>query len=458
MPNLLLRQTPEQIQDYNRRSPRPFGILLIVNRLAPRDWRFSFTFHNNTTRLMVRSDPSLTIEDFRTLADGAIPEMFDSDEIRFGDEKGLAVQCSISSEQESNLLNLPRWRGKKFVGIQIIYKNHSLPPEFQNISTVRKNLYELTWFGSHFIAEIHDRKSFTWNLFGVEAVIHPTKRPHYLCGSQELLESYEYQFQDDANKHIGSVLLVLAKRGVLPSNKFYHSRFGLIQTDFSIIDWLPDKAESKCSALIEFNEQKLQYGPSAQLGPYDEWHSILIALEKATKTCCHSSDFERLLTDLEEVEQANAASELARRQDAIIKRIKVYYKGNKLGCAPESENEVVLLLAKLEVLGGLPLPTFQILEYTPRKGIDALGDFQVDRSASVDRHAPIEIEYYFENFLKHGHAVQQVRLIICWKFRSEATRDRLEYHKDWLYKYSVGQYSSWVIILAKLPEITERSD
>jgi len=186
------------------------------------------------------------------------------------------------------------------------------------------------------------------------------------------------------------------------------------------------------------DENNLRYEPDGEIGPYDLWHNVQGALPDAIRRCCESENFSVFMGALERAERTRSARALAARQDALRARARLYYTGKELGCVPESENEVVVLLAKLEAIGGIPVPLFRLLEYTPRQGIDALGDFQLSEAAAPERFAPIEIEFHFENFWRHGHAVEQVRLIVCWAFRSESTGAEAPFkkHEEWLYTYT----------------------
>ena len=45
---------------------------------------------------------------------------------------------------------------------------------------------------------------------------------------------------------------------------------------------------------------------------------------------------------------------------------------------PSNENEVLVLLSKLEALNALPFHEFILWEYTPRAGIDAIASYQIE--------------------------------------------------------------------------------
>jgi len=150
---------------------------------------------------------------------------------------------------------------------------------------------------------------------------------------------------------------------------------------------------------------------------------------------------------------------LKNRQEYMYYRTQLFFNDKYIGYSPTSENEVMLLLAKLEAMDALPLAHFQILEYTPQIGIDALADFQITETSMLQKLAPIELESHFENFIRHGHPIQQVAMIVCWDFQSESIVDRLSLNKteDWLYQYNTDDGSCPILVLSKLTGILQNN-
>ena len=96
----------------------------------------------------------------------------------------------------------------------------------------------------------------------------------------------------------------------------------------------------------------------------------------------------------------------------------VYCQNTLVHKKPESENDTLALLWKLEGMNAIPLPLFRTLEHTRQAGIDVIADYQWDDISAKKSFSPIEIEYELENFLKHDHEISQAPLIVCWSIQN----------------------------------------
>ena len=122
---------------------------------------------------------------------------------------------------------------------------------------------------------------------------------------------------------------------------------------------------------------------------------------------------------------------------------------------PSNENEVLVLISKLEALNALPFHEFILWEYTAQTGIDAIATYQMKETGRQTMFAMVELEYYFENFFEHGHPHHQVDMVICWDFRNRETT--LESHKhykhnEWLFEYR-NDKSFFIVVLAYIPNL-----
>ena len=451
MKTVTLRRTPEEIREYNRRSEDPLGILRLINRISPRDWSFSLTFRNGDIRLAIQSDPPLSADDFMTLADGVVAELYGSKEILFSDKED-AVRCTLDPAQDKNVVTLASWPSP-VDGLHLMYAG-SVPSVFQQRQTFEDSLYDLTWFGSHFWSRRYSARSLRWNIFGDKWQMSPRGRDTFADGN-----TFECPLVDrEGGNHIGQVALSF---GHGASNRLYHSGFGRVSNHLDLGKCVSGRhrvRRLKLEVFAEVDENSLQYTPSGDLGPYEGWMGVKAALEDATRTLSDSKGFDDFLGREEALEKSRYAERLRQRQVQIESRPKLYMGSRMLGCVPQSENEVVLLLAKLDVLDAIPLARFSIIEYTPARGIDAIGEFQISDASAVERFVPIEVEYQFENFWAHGHAIEQVRMIVCWRFRGDGAShgSRLKRQEDWLYQYTEGPHAVWVVLLSKLPKVEQR--
>ena len=368
MSELMLRRTPEEVQRYNRRFADSVGILRVLNLLSERDWFYTFTFTRDRITLLIQSDPKLTADDFRSLADGTIPEVLHAEELRFNDSRSWAVRCALSTKEPKNALELSPWSSPDSSGLQIIgFSGNVLPPTFQNASSVEQHLYELTWFGSHFRAAVYGARFLKWNLYGVVDTYRPRRRVQFV-GTAEPLDTFECEVLDEDQHHIGSAALIASSHRSIASNRLYHSRLGVLSTAFSPKEWMSREHAAKTGVMLEIDEKSLNYETDGDIGPYDKWQSVRGALENAARDICKSPRFASFMDKIEQADRARSASALAARQEALRKRARVWYKGRELGCVPESENEVVVLLAKLEAVGGFPYRSLGFLNIRHAKG------------------------------------------------------------------------------------------
>lgn len=134
----------------------------------------------------------------------------------------------------------------------------------------------------------------------------------------------------------------------------------------------------------------------------------------------------------------------------------IYQGNNLIHRVPESENDTLALLWKLESLKLLPLYKFNSLEHTSQSGIDILADYQWDEISAKKVFSPIEVEYELENFLKHDHEITQAPLIICWSIHNKDNlmkRKILESTDD---SYKFKFMGSEVLVLSLIPKISVR--
>lgn len=349
MKTVTLRRTPEEIREYNRRSEDPLGILRLINLVSPRDWSFSLTFRNGDIRLAIQSNPPLSADDFMILADGVVAELYGSREVLFSDEKEFAVRCSVDPAQDKNIVTLASWSSPAG-GLHLMYAGN-VPPAFQQRQTFEDSLYDLTWFGSHFWSRRYSARSLQWSIFGDNWKMSPKGRDTFEDGC-----TFECPLVDrEGGNHIGQVVLSF---GHGASNRLYHSRFGRVSNQLDVGKCVSGRQRVrrlKLETFVEVDEGSLHYTPSGDLGPYGDWMGVKAALEDATRRLGDSDDFDDFLGREETLEKNRHAQRLRQRQVQIASRPKLYMDSRELGCVPQSENEVVLLLAKLDVLDAIPL-------------------------------------------------------------------------------------------------------
>jgi hypothetical protein len=131
----------------------------------------------------------------------------------------------------------------------------------------------------------------------------------------------------------------------------------------------------------------------------------------------------------------------------------VYYKHRRIYRAPTNENQLVALFLKLESCGALPFDC-QVLEYTPKSGIDAIGHFRLGNDRIRELYAPIEFEHEFSSFIEHGHPVRHTKLIVCWSCGdSRGKQLKGSRSHSWLKYYSAEGCKVPVVVVSKIPNI-----
>ena len=161
--------------------------------------------------------------------------------------------------------------------------------------------------------------------------------------------------------------------------------------------------------------------------------------------------------------QAGLASRAARaalvtleQRRASLKRSDFVVVGGQLvHRVPQNENDLVCLFMKLASMREIPFEC-RILEYTAKKGIDALGDFRLSEHMVREEHAPIEFEHRFESFAEHEHPVGQVKLIVCWTIDDPDAPELRPTPFKWLMQYDSGPLPIPVAVVSRFPKVKIR--
>lgn len=123
---------------------------------------------------------------------------------------------------------------------------------------------------------------------------------------------------------------------------------------------------------------------------------------------------------------------------------------------PISEQEVNIILWKLEALGGLPFHRFNTLAYIgASKGPDILANFQEDKADEPQLATVVEIEKNFYNYTAHGHAPSQYPKVICWDMPTQGRKVKANKVAGKPYKYTVNlpDYQVHVYVLRQMDGI-----
>ena len=104
---------------------------------------------------------------------------------------------------------------------------------------------------------------------------------------------------------------------------------------------------------------------------------LVDSVEIARISITESNSFQAYKQKIQWKQQTKSSNNLKTRQERVRTGNRVLFKGEPLMLVPSNENEVLVLLAKLEALNALPFHEFLLWEYTPRAGIDAIASYQL---------------------------------------------------------------------------------
>lgn len=194
-----------------------------------------------------------------------------------------------------------------------------------------------------------------------------------------------------------------------------------------------DKNESYCSTIsrvISTRKQQLISDAAVPIKNFLESETVISRSEEIQKKI-----------------NAAAVQKLDQRKNSINSNVYVKLGGYTRFKTPKNETETVILFSGLIGAGLLPLFSFEILEYSPSEGIDAICSYKINRDDVLKKEVAVEFEYLFSNFFRHGHPSQHVELIICW--RVDTMREKLgKTSYPWLLNYSSENSNILVIEIA----------
>lgn len=170
-----------------------------------------------------------------------------------------------------------------------------------------------------------------------------------------------------------------------------------------------------------------------RLSSRDEYKRFKDAYEQA-KTRKLSSALDERKSDLEDPKQRWTFVD-----GAIIHR------------EPRCEHDTLAVLWKLEGMKKLPFAHFQTLEHTEQEGMDLIVDIKENDGEELKKYVSMEVEYLFENFLRHKHRVKQTAYIICWDIRKPDVC--LSTSLNYKFIYREGDHQITVYVIRKMLHI-----
>jgi hypothetical protein len=316
-------------------------------------------------------------------------------------------------------------------------------PEFSDLALISKRL-AATCMGSPFRDRDHNVK---WEIPNESHQIRVPQRP-WVAHEPEIKYECNVPLQHDAARCVlfisdtlSSKELVLAKRGRIVHRVSFPS---------SVARAIPLKFGCYCE--VDWVELPTAADGSAILA--EEVHRITLNVHESIRELLSSKSFEKFYDGARAAALARQADLLRARKENLKKSSFVSCRGEILFHEPASENDVVILLSKLEAMSGLPFHYFRLLEYTPREGIDAIVNIRIAPEEQDDVLEPLECEYSFDNFLLHEHPLEHVRYVVCWTIGSMRPKElRNDPLRSWLWFYTSGAHQLRVMEMKKFPGI-----
>ena len=450
MIELNLRRTWHEISEYlNSNSSNPLRIAELVNRFPPCCWTFKFTFDGtNRTTVGIDCDSTVSDTDAQALLDGLLAEVLFADVLYLRQAGKYFTEDTskiLKNPPPSNLITLQNLDRKAdfLLVLKGFWQSDSTPPEIQRNLAVRSYFLEHTWLGAPDFAD--SEYYIRWIVFGEEELIRPGNRYKAKLGSTDSFTTQETLYNARGD-HIGRASFWTSP--ALENDEIY-TMFGPLVAKPK--NWLT-RSRKDSRWIVEIDSQTLEQSVIQGKPVTRLINELVNSVEDAWVSVTRSNCFQNYKEDIKQKQQTKAANRLRERQERARTAEIVFFEDTPLMLVPSNENEVLVLLCKLEILHALPFNEFFLWEYTARAGIDAIATYQIRGVEVPKQFAAIEVEYYFENFLDHEHPPSQVNLVICWDFRDGEAPEELNPLKPYLFEYR-NDYSYGVLVLSKIPNL-----
>ena len=476
---LNLRVNPRSIYEAKTRHADPLRVLRVVNHVA--GW-------NRCSIALTKPAPEQTVLEFSFLApsgsrvsalsclDGAVPEVFDCDGLmveedghRYGldrprrllDPKGRFLRFDLCSTSVGTSADAARLSLKN-------YHDCFVPAEFTSTDRVVARLWTDTIIGSGNPA-VGDRRMDVRVLSPHSQVLH--RRGHNDRRRKEstvTTPTYrKVEVLRDINAFVDLFLWVDETKRHQPHLQIYSGGVpvGISSGRDARQRWVHslraplDRPTTKHLGIgleVSVPPEAILFDLDHSAVPTAEYFGVVDAVGDWLTSTVVEREASRFYEEVRRYRDVEVANRLLERQRRVQDGATVFVKRKPLLQEPQSENDVLALYFKLEGAGALPVPTCRVLEHTPGRDIDAVGHFRLSAADREHKFALIEFEHRFANFIRHGHSVRHVDLVICWMV---GAADPLETTgQPWLMTYTdpVVNRTIPVLVLGQIPELEVR--
>ena len=365
MIQLNLQHTCSEIFTYLGVSPNPLRIAELINRVQPSCWTFRFTF-NGTGRTIAQidCDHAISDNDTLTLIDGSLKEVFFADSLSLHQtEKFFTVNIcelfkNLPSSNQITLRNNLSKGTDSLLTLSGFGRSYTTPKELQKISTVSSYFSENTWLGAPDFAD--SAYYIRWMVFAEEYVIRPQNRYINKLGSTDYFAT-QTNLYNTHGIHIGHASFYTSPS--LRKNELY-TMFGPVHPRKE--DWLIRKNKDPYW-IVEIGSETLKRTTNRGGHTRKLIDELVDSVENARISITESNLFQNYKEEMQWEQQTKSSRNLKVRQERARVGNRVLFKGKPLMLVPSNENEVLVLLAKLETLNALPFHEFPLMGiYTAR--------------------------------------------------------------------------------------------
>ena len=439
------------ISDYlNSNKSNPLRIAKLINRVSPCCWTFKFTFDStNQTNVWIDCDFTVSDDHALSLLNGALEEVFFVNALSLRQKEKYFTTDTVEilkNPPSSNLIALRNNLNKEadfLLVLEGFWQSDSTPPEIQKNCVVDSYFLENTWLGSSDFAD--SEHYIHWTVFGTKQLIRPGNRYEAKLGSTDIFMAQE-------NLHnTNNICIGQANFHTSPSlqNDEIYTTFGPLNPKNQ--NWLT-RNHNDPHWIIEISSESLKQAVIQGKPTTRIINELINSVEEARVSVTQSDYFREYEHEIQRKRQIKAANNLKKRQERAKTGDKVTFENKTVMLTPSNENEVIVLLSKLETLNALPFHEFILWEYTARTGIDAIASYQIEETDVQSLLVAVEVEHYFENFFDHGHPHHQVNMVICWDFRDGEVPMELHQQNEWLFEYR-NDKSFTVVVLSHIPNL-----
>jgi hypothetical protein len=441
---LPLATTRAKLKEANDEFLDVLDVFRIINLPPPRNWKAIVAFDaSGDNYLHLDASPPLTDEELLPLLDGRVPSLFAFKVVSFrsGDKcfRG-ALEPTIWEDGRETFIPVVEDAEEAFFG-QIKLAGYVLSPRLSARDQFEEWLHANTWFGSHKFTG--KKYMFETHYMGV----------HNSFGTKKRSASSSCLFEHTSPLTIDGVFTGQLHFRLQPDGprSIRHMKFGMFNPE--AIDrqfWRKLKLGDK-GIELEVDEPHLSWFTSIGSLDLRYLRQLLASAIACRADLEQNSKYAEFQESLAFFKKQVAAQKLLDRQQRLQRSPTVVCDGKEIMAMPTCENELVAIYMKLEALGKIPFEC-NVLEYTSRAGIDALTNYRLSPGCAFMLYAPIEFEYFLENYFDHEHPADQTMLIVCWDVNDAAADDRWRStSEEWLYYARGGEIDIPVLVVSKIP-------